>query len=579
MTRSLLTLSGVLASTVRGSDSSHRSLGSRVLAPADWPVRSGRKTHVLERLCVSLVLLVASAAPAAAHFLWIVPQGDGKIAHIVVSESLSADARVDIGILARAQLQWRDDAGKDVPLTLTREGYVMTTPLPGPGVVHGHVDFGVRPSGERVYRLHYYAKTIVGEAFTRDTAIAGVPIDIVPVGAPGALRFKVLVEGRPAAKVDVNLLLPDGSDETMQTGADGLTEPLTRQGRYGAWARLMQPVSGHYEGKAFDQTRHYAMLVVDAGVAAPPTPVVVQTATAYSTVPTAASSFGAAEHDGWLYVYGGHVTPTHSYSVDAVTGAFARRKLVDGAAWETLPGGPPAQGMNLVVHAGKIYRVGGMQPRNRAGEPADNWSLADVARFDPVRSIWEPLPPLREPRSSHDVVVVGHQLVVVGGWTMRGRGQDSNWANTVEIMDLSQPAPSWRSVPQPFKRRALVAAASAGRIFVIGGMDDQDSLIHSVSVYDVAANTWSEGPALPGSRRNAFAAAAATVDGRVFISLADGGIHRLTDTAADWDKVAQATPRLAHRMVASRGRLLVIGGAGREANSDLIESVALARIP
>ena len=34
--------------------------------------------------------------------------------------------------------------------------------------------------------------------------------------------------------------------------------------------------------------------------------------------------------------------------------------------------------MNLAAHGGKVYRVGGMQPRNEPGEPADNLSLADV---------------------------------------------------------------------------------------------------------------------------------------------------------------------------------------------------------
>ena len=530
----------------------------------------------MTRVWLALVLVGLGALPASAHFLWVVPQPDGRTAHVIVSETLAADSRVDAGIVARARLVWRDAGGHETPLALTRAGYVLTTPLAGRGLVFGHADLGVRPSGQRAYRLHYYPKTIVGDAFAREATVTGAPIDIVPVGGPGAMRLKVLVEGAPAAGVDVNLLLPDGSEETAQTGPDGLTAPLAATGRYGAWARLIQPVKGTHDGTPFDQTRHYTMLVVDAGTAS--TSAVDATrssATTIGTLPVAASSFGAAVHDDWLYVYGGHVIPTHSYSVDAVSGRFARRRLAEDAAWESLPDGPPAQGMNLVAHDGRIYRVGGMQPRNQPGAPADTWSLADVARFDPARGAWESLPALPIPRSSHDVVVVGSSLVVVGGWSMRGAGAEPVWLDTIDVLDLSASTLAWRSVPQPFKRRALIAAAVHGKVFVLGGFEEGDSVVRTVSIYDVASSTWTEGPALPGGRRSGFGPAAAVLDGRLFVSIDDGSIHRLNDTWSAWEPVGRATPRIVHRMVGHKDRLVVIGGASRGGNSDLIETVAV----
>src|SRR5262249_45721127 len=83
-------------------------------------------------------------------------------------------------------------------------------------------------------------------------------------------------------------------------------------------------------------------------------------------LPQAVSSFGAVGSECWLYVYGGHIAPTHNYSTEAVTGEFQRLKLgtgdqPDGNDWEKLPGGPRVQGMNLAAHAGKIYRAGGME--------------------------------------------------------------------------------------------------------------------------------------------------------------------------------------------------------------------------
>lgn len=208
---------------------------------------------------------MAMAAPASAHFLWVVPDATGRQAAVIISETLVADDRVDIGILGGATLSWRDAAGREQPLTPARAtAHALQVPLAGTGLVHGHADLGVRPSGERAYRLHYYPKTVVGDAF-KAAAVAGkVPIEIVPTGAPGAVRLRVLVDGAPAPRVDVNVLLPDGSETTVQTDADGLTEVLDARGRYGAWARHWAPISGTHNGTAFDQTRYYATLVFDA---------------------------------------------------------------------------------------------------------------------------------------------------------------------------------------------------------------------------------------------------------------------------------------------------------------------------
>ncbi len=532
----------------------------------------------MTRWFLPLVLLLTAEIPASAHFLWVVPQPDGQTAHVIVSETLGADTRVDMAIALGASLEWRDSAKKDSRLTLTRAGYVLTVPLVGKGLAHGHADLGVRPSGERAYRLHYYPKAIVGDPFATEVVTGKVPIEIVPVGKPGAMRLKVLVAGKPTAGVDVNLLLPDGSEETVQTEKGGVTEVLTAVGRYGAWARHWEQVSGTFQGKAFDQTRHYATLVVDAG-AAPATSssaaAAVPVATKVATMPEAASSFGAVASEGWLYVYGGHVVPTHSYSTAAVSGRFSRLKLAEPGSWETLPTGPKLQGMNLAVHGKKVYRVGGMQPLNQPGEPSDTHSIADVAGFDPAMAKWESLAPLPLPRSSHDVVVVGDQLFVIGGWQLKGK-EKSVWPETMEVMDLSAASPTWRSIPQPFKRRAFVAAADSSRIYVVGGFDDKSAVVKGVSIYDVAKGTWSDGPALPGGALNGFGAAAVTLDGRLFVSIDAGGLYRLNDTGTGWDKVGQATPRIVHRIAAEGKRVFVIGGAGDDGNSDLVEAITVA---
>jgi hypothetical protein len=299
----------------------------------------------------------------------------------------------------------------------------------------------------------------------------------------------------------------------------------------------------------------------------------------FPAMPKAVSSFGATECDGYLYLYGGHAGKTHSYDTESVLGTFHRLKLDGGTKWEPLPGGPIAQGMNLATHGGKVYRVGGMQPKNKPGEPADNHSLAECARFDPKVGKWEELPALPAGRSSHDLVTVGDKLVVVGGWQMKGKGEKSVWHDTALVLDLSAAKPEWKVIPQPWKRRALTATAVGTKVFVIAGLGAEGG-DRRVDVLDVATGKWSEGPDLPGSDRVAFSPAACTVSGRLVVNTSEGPVYRLTEKGDAWEKVgASATKRIVARLIPfGADRVILLGGAaGMTGNADSLEVIAFTK--
>jgi hypothetical protein len=518
-----------------------------------------------------LAVALAFAVPmtAAAHFVFVVPDVGGAGAKVLLSETLQPDAGVDVGLIKDTRLSIRDESGRETPLALNREPHAFTVALAAGarGVVHGVTDLGVMKSGERAYVLEYYPKTILGSAFDARTRLGpSAPVELVPTGREGAVRLLLLAGGRPLAKAEVTVVKPDGTEEMVVTDAGGTTPPFAPPGRYGAWARHWETSDGTRNGTAYQQTRRYATIVFDTGV---------QAASHVATLPEGTSSFGAVASGGYLYVYGGHVVPTHTYSTEAVSGRFSRLRLTDGASWERLPDGPPLQGMNLAVHRGVIYRVGGMQPRNKPGDTHDMRSVADVARFDPSRGQWEALPPLPQARSSHDVVVVGDTLIVVGGWTLRGL-DPTLWPDSMELLDLSAPVLTWKRVPQPFNRRALVAAAHEGRVYVFGGFDDQSKVVHATAIYDPAARTWSAGPDLPGGPMNGFGPAATVAEGALVVSVDDGTVFRLA-SGVRWDRIGRATPRIVHRLVTDGNRVLVVGGAAGGKNSDLVEAVSLDR--
>jgi YHS domain-containing protein/N-acetylneuraminic acid mutarotase len=307
-------------------------------------------------------------------------------------------------------------------------------------------------------------------------------------------------------------------------------------------------------------------LLASASFAADPT---------YPPLPKAVSSFGAVADGGFVYVYGGHAGTPHTYSTETELGTFHRIPVGGGKAWEELPGGPGLLGMNLAALDGKIYRVGGTVAKNKPGEKAELVSVPDVEAFDPKAKAWTPSVPLPAARSSHDVVAVGTRLIVVGGWEMRTGGKPA-WADTALVLDTSAKSPKWEAVPQPFKRRALTAAALGARVYVIGGLTETGESVRKVDVFNVASGKWADGPEFPGGDRAGFSPAACEVGGTIYLTTADKSVLRLSDKGDAWEKVGTTDePRYVHRLApVSEKAFVAIAGAtpkGSLASVELIK--------
>ncbi len=557
------------------------------------------------------LMALATAASTLAHFPFLVPDRQGATAVLVMSETLAPDGEVSLGLLASGTYELVERGGRRFPLAAppketTVDTHAVALPGSGPRVIVGEVDLGIMQRGNGpAHRLVYFPKTIVGDPFAPDAATTGPrTVELVPVrldaqpgaatGAPASrMALELRVEGAPLPNAPIMLITERGEEREIMTDASGRTEALP-PGRYGAWARHWIDAKGEVDGRAYTQIRRYATLVVDlpgalqpaasdaagASDASSPTTAGTPPVSSAGTLPRAVASFGATIAEGWLYVYGGHTGARHDYSTSTVSGRFSRIRLdaLDGR-WEELPGGPSVQGMNLVSHRGRIIRVGGMEPRNAPGAPADNHSLVDVAVFDPTRGSWTALTPLPESRSSHDLVVIGDTLVVVGGWSLAGAGSEPVWLDHALALDLTRDGASWERIEQPFRRRALIAAPLGSDVIVMGGFDEFDRPHVEAMALDTTTRTWRPLPPLPGSPANGFAPAACVLDGRLYASVTDGALLRLAEDHASWERVTMTTPRHVHRLVAHAGEVLLLGGARGPEMTDLIEAVGISAEP
>jgi N-acetylneuraminic acid mutarotase/uncharacterized GH25 family protein len=514
----------------------------------------------MNRWIASLIVCLATWTGASAHFVYVIPEKNAPQKSIVVfSDALEPDEAVAIDKIDKLTLHVLDKAGKTTKAELAKQAHSLAVnKAENAVVIYGSVAYGVLQKGNsNPYLLTYHPKRVFGPVrFVGPTEGAAFEI----VGRPEG-KFRVLYQGKPVAKSEVAAITPKGNEKSVTDESGDFALNCTEPGLYGLRAKHVEAKAGEAEGKKYDETRHYATLVFE--VKAPS-----KSASAFPALPQGFSSFGAASLDGYVYVYGGHIGKSHSYSTETVTGKFRRINVATPSQWEELGEGTSIQGLALVAVDGKIVRIGGMQPRNKPGESADNHSIKEVSAYSPKTGKWTPLPDLPAGRSSHDATAVGSKIVVVGGWEMRGKDQKAVWHDKALVLDLSKANPAWEAIAQPFSRRALNAAAIGNTVYVVGGMDAEGAIERKVDVLEVSTTTWSQGPNLPGIKRNGFAAAACAIGNRLYVSPLDGSVYRLNEKKDGWiDVIDLDVKRMVHRMVPlPNDRLMVIGGAGEGGN-------------
>ncbi|MBA4031902.1 MAG: hypothetical protein C0478_13570 [Planctomyces sp.] len=522
---------------------------------------------------------VAAMLPlvAQAHFLFVVDGNqskDGKV-HVYFSEEAAADnpALLDKVLGATVwEANLHDDVVKAVKLAHEKGAdSLVATPsekATNAGVFH---DYGVMSKGgAEPYLLRYCGRsqTIAnrnGGKTINDAAL--LPLEVVAQRTPEGFVVRTFWQGQPAEGIEVVVdsdKLPSQKEGVSNEQGEIALGKL-EDGLYSLRAKKSLDEPGKLGDKEYKSIRIYS---TNSLLIKPATPAAKPAATsALPALPKGITSFGGAIVGDVVYVYGGHMGGAHHYAKGELSTELWSLDLKNPSQWQVLGSGPERAGLTMVAVGNDVYRLGGFAAENAVGEDDILKSSNDFARWDAASKSWVALPSLPEGRSSLDAVSLGSTIYAIGGWELKGSGSSAQWHTTAWKFDVAAPTPAWTEIAAPpFQRRALSAAVHNGKIYVIGGMQNKGGPTTKVAIYDPAANTWGDGPELPGKGMEGFGSSSFASGGDLYVSVMSGKVYKLTADGANWEQVHQLKqPRFFHRMLPTNDHKLVfVGGASME---------------
>ncbi|MGE0606888.1 MAG: hypothetical protein AB7O62_07330 [Pirellulales bacterium] len=515
-----------------------------------------------------LALAAVWTQSASAHFLWLLttPAGGPNKVQLYFSEAAEPDDPDLLDRVLKAEV-WSVGGFRGEPklLSLSKGEDALEADLPAnsSAIVLRHT-YGVMERGGTSMLLNYYGKTYPSPlpgTWREIKDIARLPLEVTPKPDGTATNLRVIWRGEPLEGATVTVTGP-GIDDKLEgtTDASGNYRcELPQAGVYSIRAKHVEATPGKHEDKEYKEARHYSTLSL-RHVPASLSPV----ASNFPALPQGTTSFGGAVIDDTLFAYGGNYGNAHEFSNEEQSGDLWTLNLKSPTEWKKVSGGTKLQGLAMVAHHNWLYRVGGFTAINKDGEEQNLQSQDDFARMRADSPTWEALPQLPEPRSSHDAAIVGDTLYVVGGWNMQGGGRDAHWLETALSLDLTAEKPEWKTIAAPpFQRRALALAAWNGKLYCIGGMQEDGGPTTAVAIYDPAKDAWSEGPSLLGGNMDGFGSSAFACQGALYITTQSGSIQRLSADGASWEYLGQLDhPRFFHRLLPwSDANLIIVGGS------------------
>ncbi|HEY6275337.1 MAG TPA: kelch repeat-containing protein, partial [Streptosporangiaceae bacterium] len=202
----------------------------------------------------------------------------------------------------------------------------------------------------------------------------------------------------------------------------------------------------------------------------------------------------------------------------------------------------------IVNYRGQLWVIGGFIPQGTNMEAA---ASNKVLILDPSKNRWVEGPPLHHARAAGAAVVVGNQIVVVGG---RTGGRFPEEVKPTEIFN----GKSWHDAPAiPVPGDHLAAVTDGTYVYAIGGRTLEPSANHNaVQRFDPATGQWTQLTTLPVADSDM---GAAYLDGSL---ITFGGENGLTvfNTVRAYDLATKTWSTLPHMAQARHGMGVAVIG-------------------
>lgn len=517
-----------------------------------------------------LIFLLASIIDAShshAHFLWLVPVDEsGERVTLYFSEGPEPDnpallKRVDSVKAIPYRTSEPDDA---VPFQFDEAQTRLVANQQGASAWTLTHQWGVHGRDEKNLIVYTAASVACRRPGMDDKDAVSLPragFTAEPMFDGEKLTIQVWLDDKPAANMDIELQSPNDHRSLRTDGTGCIEAKNIASGIYAIRCLKTDESPGELQGVAYKAIKRYTTV---SFIVPTLKRVTLKESSEDGVLPEPITSFGATTIDGALYALGGHTGGAHSYSLEEQFNKLIRLDLKNSKGWEVITEGPRVQGNALVGLNSKVILVGGFSAENAKGEKSRFVSKAVVQQYDLKEGKWQELPSLPEPRSSMDATVLDGNLYAIGGWAMSGDSEESKWHKTAWRLPLDKDGSSWQPIAEPpFRRRALAVVAHAGRVFVIGGMNEDGGPTTETCAYNPADNSWEKLGSIAGVPMNGFGAAATELDGKLLVSTVDGSIQLFDDQRNSWKIIGQIpTGRFFHRILPlSADTVAIIGGA------------------
>jgi Tol biopolymer transport system component len=245
------------------------------------------------------------------------------------------------------------------------------------------------------------------------------------------------------------------------------------------------------------------------------------------------SSFGTLNHEGKIYMCGGHQGPEHTYPKESFTDDFNAFDTATGKWTALAPRLHKAHGFQIAARGNYIYAFGGFA---YSEDHKPNWKSLDVIeRYDISKNEWKVIGKMPRARSSNVAITLGDKVYLVGGWDSTPKFNndfDGTFQSKIDIFDLRSETMTEAPFTMPLPlRRALTGLEHDGKLLLVGGLGvgaTHFSLISKVTEIDPLDGSVFEYPELPFAT---FAPAAEKIGNELFVF---GGMFKFSEMSYEY---------------------------------------------